>query len=554
MPRVARFKIAAIENLYRQLLYAPVEKRQAQMNAAEQLTADIDPAQNYPEEFVVFRITGYRPAFSKESAMLVGEALMPDLINLVQRLSDDLELPPDYEGRHPVPIPETARKLNISTKTVQRYRKQGLVSHYVVFPDQEKRLVCFEDAIERFIERHRKRLERASRFSRVGEGHEAAIIEEARTLRRTENLSLNEVASRLAKEHNRARETVRLILKRYDRRAPNGIFDEPGPLSQRDIRVIFRAWKFGIPVAELARRFGKGPPAIHRAINRRRSELLHQLDLAWVDLPTFELDEAAEVLLSGPAVNRDLDRVLPDEEALHLIELAHEAEPLEESVLDGLVAGYNFLKRQAAGKISRLGESPNSQQLDVIETDLRWAAFLKRRLVSEALPPALRVVEQTLHRPLIEQPADEIVRLVELSVEVVSRSVENHNPTRMKEHLDRVCAQAMGRAMAALYSTKSAARAAARHAEGVIPLDRPFDRLCPWQAWLQPRRDVLAQRSSLSEEDRQFIAQRFGLDGGPPHDLETLAASLASSIPRLTRKQQRLERIMRERGRSESGG
>ncbi|MCZ6834990.1 MAG: hypothetical protein O7G85_04380 [Planctomycetota bacterium] len=551
MPRVARFKIAAIENLYRQLLYAPLEKRKSQMNAAELLTDDIDPTQNYPEDFVVFRITGYRPQLNKVPLTLVGEALLPDLINLVQRLSDDLELPPDYDGRSPVLIPETAQKLNISTKTVQRYRKQGLVSHYVVYPDQEKRLVCFEDAIDRFIKRHQKRLERASRFTRLGEGIEAQIIKEARDLHEAEGISLNEAAARLATKHNRAHETLRLILKRHDRRASASIFDEPGPLSQRDLKVIFRAWKIGVPVAELARRFDKGAPAIHRAINRRRYELLRKIDLKWIELPTFELEDATIVLLSGPAVIRDLDQVLPDDEALRIIECIRGTEPLEESEIDGLVAGYNFLKRRASRTLSNISESPNSQQLDRIESDLRWTALLKRRLVSTTLPFAFGVVEQTIHRPLAQQPADEIVSLIEMAIEVVSRSVENHDPTRKGERLDRFCAHAMGRAMAALYETKSSGRAAARHAEGIIPLDHPFSRLCPWQAWLDPRRDMLEKRISLKEEDRQFIALRYGLEGGPPHDLDTLATMLDSSIPRLSRRLQRLERVMRERVRGE---
>ena len=73
MPRVARFKIAAVEDLLRQLEYAPAETRRRQMDAAERLIADIDPNQNYPQDFITFRITGYRPDAVDEPITFVGD-------------------------------------------------------------------------------------------------------------------------------------------------------------------------------------------------------------------------------------------------------------------------------------------------------------------------------------------------------------------------------------------------------------------------------------------------------------------------------------------------
>src|SRR5262245_28919443 len=127
MPRVARFKIAAIEDLLRQLEYAPPERRRRQMEAAERLIADVDPLRNYPIDFIVFRITGYRSDRSDEPVTLVGQALVPDLVNLVQTLSENLDSRADEIDAQSLPIDELAARLNVSQKTIQRYRKQGLV-------------------------------------------------------------------------------------------------------------------------------------------------------------------------------------------------------------------------------------------------------------------------------------------------------------------------------------------------------------------------------------------------------------------------------------------
>src|SRR5688572_3537862 len=121
MPRVARFKIAAIEELHRQLEYAPDETRARQMNAAERLIADIDPKQNYPQDFIIYRITGYRSDHNEEPVTLVGQALLPDLVNLVQLLSEQLALPPDYNERRALMLDDVAARLKVSQKTIQRY-------------------------------------------------------------------------------------------------------------------------------------------------------------------------------------------------------------------------------------------------------------------------------------------------------------------------------------------------------------------------------------------------------------------------------------------------
>ena len=69
MPRVARFRTTAIGELCRQLMYAPAEARRRHLDAAERLVAEIEPGQIYPQDFVIFRITGYRPDRSEAPAV-----------------------------------------------------------------------------------------------------------------------------------------------------------------------------------------------------------------------------------------------------------------------------------------------------------------------------------------------------------------------------------------------------------------------------------------------------------------------------------------------------
>ena len=565
MPRLARFRIAAIDELFRQLRFAPPETRLRQMDAAEALVADIDPRQTYPTDFIIFRITGYRPESADDAPLtLVGEALLGDLVILVQRLSGGLDLPADHGGRKARMIEEVARRLRISIKTLQRYRRRGLVCHYVLFPDLPapgRRLACFDDALQRFMQHHHARLDRAASFTRVQQSVQRQIIEEARRLRDSEHVSLNEAALRLARRYGRAHETVRGLLRRHDRRAGEAIFTEHGPLTERDGRLIHRADRWGISTADLARRFDKTPATIRRVLNRRRGDLLEALDLRWIDLPTFALVDAETVILSAPAVVGGLEALLPATDALALIDEAHAAssEPADEEAEDALAAGYNLLKRRAQAAIEALPAWPAAGALDAIETDLRWATRLKRRLVSLGLPAAIARIEHYLHRPPVTQPADRIVQLLTLAVEVVSRVVETLDPPA-GQRLTRRGAYAMDRALAAPGATEGgpqagsfAGRAAARHGPGTIRLDDIFRGVTAWEEMLELDRRLGPLIATLADPPvEEMIRLHYGLTSGPPLTSEAIAGRLglsSSGAARLLRRgEQMLRMLARRRG------
>lgn len=542
MPRVARFKVAAIHELLQQLRYAPEKTRKRQMDAAERLVSEIDPSRVYPEDFIVFRITGYRPEHGS-SAMLVGEALLGDLVNFVLHISRDLHLPAQHAGRTALRLDDIARDLNISSKTLQRYRAKGLVCHYVYF-DNRQLLGCFDDSLRRFVDSNSPQVKRAAGFTRIGDYGRQQIIDEARMLRESENLSLNEAALRIAERHGRAHETVRVMLRKHDLRSERPIFFDTEPISDRDARLLYRAWRLGIPVADMAARFNKTATTIHRAINRRRGSLLQSLDLAFVPLPTFTLQDASTVILSHPAVTSGLDDLLPADDALELITAARSADALDDDTEQAMIAGYNFLKRRAAATIAAFGPWPGALELDQAETDLRWAHRLKCRLVSSAMPAALRSIEQHLHRSLEDQPAEVIMTHLNLAMEVVAIVVDTIDPSR-GQRLLRLAAQAVDRALAASTSPRQSGRAAMRHRQGTLGMVAPYATMTPW-AWLDESRIDVQHLDLLGRDLRLLITKRHGLGGTPPRTCEAIAVQLGRSAGSVARRLATAERQMRE--------
>ncbi len=522
MPRIARFKITAIDELCRQLVRAPVHVRRRQMDAAEQLAQEVDSTRTYPEDFVRYRITGYRPESTGPPAMLVGEALVGDLATLVQQLSHTLDLPLDHDDRSAISLSDVASRLRVSAKSLQRYRRRGLVCHYVTFTDGVKRLACFEDVLQRFIEQHRKKLDDAADFSRVDKSIEQQIVIEAASLHLSRNLSLSAAAKELASKYRRAHETVRAILWRHDRRSPSPTFTEHGPLTDRDIRFIFRAIQFGVSPAVLSRRFAKTPATIHRAFNRRRGELLRPLELPYITLPTMDRQDAEAVILCSPPVTGGLSEMPTSLDALSVIETAHQSEPPDENVEQSIIGAHNLVKRRASRAIKALPDEPTARALDEIETDLRWITLLKVTLIELGLPAAIGAIEQTLHRSLAHQPSDEIRMLLCLAIQVAGIAVDQVDPTR-GQRLDHRCGYEMDRALAVRRVQSVSKRAASRHAPGTVTLVNPFASLDPWQFWLDLRPDLRPHLDELDDRLCTMIKLRYGIDGHRPRSDKELA-------------------------------
>jgi transposase len=529
VPRVARFTIDRIADLERQLRYAPRETRAREMKAAEALIGDIEPARTYPEDFVVYRITGYRREEEGEAPVhFAGAALIADLANLVQRLSAAIGLPPDHEGRQALSIDEVARRLRVSVKTVQRLRRSGLVCHYVR-KGGRSRLVCFDDALQRYVRRHAARLGRAASFTRMSREHRQAIVDEARRLRESEGLSLNAAAARLAAAHGRAHETVRGLLLRHDARAAQPIFDEPGPLRERDLRFADRAWRFGVPVRAIARRTGRPAGTVRRAVRRRTIDRLRAAAPTWIDLPTFARADADEVILAAPAIRAGAPPPPPAScDVVRLIDELRSAAPVEPAVEDALVAAYNLLKRRAVLAVEAAPPWPPAGLVDDVTTDLRWALRVKERLVLLALPGAVARIEQTLHRPLAAQPADRIEKAMRRAVRIVGREVETVDPSR--EHsLDRRVRYAMDRELAEAGAPPDPGRAAARHEPGARRIHGLFAGLTAWAEVVDLPLSLRAHADALATPARVAIGARFGLNGHAPLGIAALAAMLGAT-------------------------
>src|SRR5436305_8194573 len=62
VPAVSDFRNPALKQLTdQQVRFAPPPRRLEQLSRAEKLLAEIEPARQYPYQYIVFRVTDFRP-------------------------------------------------------------------------------------------------------------------------------------------------------------------------------------------------------------------------------------------------------------------------------------------------------------------------------------------------------------------------------------------------------------------------------------------------------------------------------------------------------------
>ena len=392
-----RYACHALEQLARQLLYAPASRRAEDIRRAEALHDELDPAQNYPLEFLAFRITDHRMSEADDTT-LVGEAVLPDLRLLIDSLSRSIELPPS-EDEVEETTEQLAERLGVSGKTVARWRRAGLRWRWVT-PQAggPKRVVIPASALEHYTACHPDRAGRASSFSRIPEPQRRLIVDQARLLvAKHPALTLNQAAKQLAQAHGRGLETIRELLQKHDRERPAAaIFvGRDLPLDESQHAGIERAYLAGEGVGVIARRYDRARSTVYRVIHqcRARRALAQRFD--YVPSPTFDRDDAAQVLLRPIAPPGQRAR-RPDPAALSALPGSirpYFARPLPpDRLMVALLLRYNYLKHrivQCQGVLRAAGvRAAELDRFDALGQDVRGA---RAGCTHAALPIVLSV-------------------------------------------------------------------------------------------------------------------------------------------------------------------
>jgi RNA polymerase sigma factor (sigma-70 family) len=370
-----RIKNQNLVQLLTQLRFAPQRKRYKQLAAAEKLFAIIDKNKEYPFEFVCFKITGFRPKGYTAQELIKGSDLAEDLPLFIAGLSSQLSQPVSRQQEKVYDIAHLAEALGVSTKTIDRWRKRGLLARKFVFDDGSKRLGFLQSAVDAFIKTNPALTAKAGTFTRLTKKQKQQIIRQAHFLSAKPGLSRHQIIKKIAAKTGKAHETIRYTLLNYEKlQADEHVFKEsPLAVDPGQAGEIYRLFKQGSAIKELMERFNRSRSSIYRIIERGRAKALLTKKIEFVNSPEFLNEDAARKILAKPT-------------ELILTKNRQADEPLNRETEIELFRRYNYLKYLSSLKISALVPGrPSGKTLTEIENYLVQAEAIKKIIIEANL-------------------------------------------------------------------------------------------------------------------------------------------------------------------------
>lgn len=492
-----------------QVRFAPRDKKLQQIDRAEHLLADIEPEKKYPYPYLCFRITDYRPE-SYPDLKVTGEEAAHDLRLFVEDLSDAANIDAQAAGEQVLTVDELSQLLGVSTKTISRWRQQGLVSRRFVF-DGRKRVGFLQSSVERFVAANEDRVRRGSQFSQLSEDERAEIVERARRLSQAGGCP-SEVARRIAKRLGRSAETIRYTLKQFDQDHPEAaVFPQTvGPLTE-DVRArIYQEYRRGTPVSVLAKQHCRTKTSVYRVINEMRAQRVGELPLDYMPSPEFTRPHAEKRILGPlpevPAPARATRR--PSGLPPYLASL-YEVPLLTREQEQHLFRKFNFLKYRASKLREQLDLArPKSGTMDEIEQLYSQAVAVKNQIVRANLRLVVSIAKRHV------APAEDFFELVSDGNMSLLRAVEKFDYTRGNKFSTYASWAIMKNyARTIPGELRQRDRFRTSHEEMFSATeDRRSDQFEIESAQRQRESQVERILGRLDEREQRIIVSRFGLD------------------------------------------
>ena len=382
----ARYRNPAIKQLKeQQVRYAPRDVKLKQIDSAERLLVELDSSKDYPYHRICEQITSYRPERYPD-LVITGAEAAHDLRCFVEDLSESIDISADSQPEPVLTVQDVSARYNVSTKTVDRWRERGLVSRRFRFGNRT-RVGFLESTVEQFVARNSAAVERGAKFTQLTLSEREEVIRRARRLARHGG-SVSDISRRLSRRLGRSQETIRYTLKNFDEKYPeNAVFpDATGPLSDNQRSDIFRAFKNGMSVEQLAERYHRTKTSIYRIVSEVRATRLLDQPIDFMFADEFLMEDADNVIIhADPPVVEKKTAKAPPGLPPYLASLY--AIPLLTREEEGyFFRKMNYLKFKARKVQEKIDPArPRSKQMDQIDELIEQSLEIKNFLIRSNL-------------------------------------------------------------------------------------------------------------------------------------------------------------------------
>jgi len=354
----------------------------------EKLIYDIEQNQSLSFGYLHHRITGASstPSGIPSDLKISGEEIHHDLRLLVEDLTEQVGLTADEIVEPVYTVHSLSEHLKVSSKTISRWRNNGLVSRKIVI-NGRKRVAFTNSSVETFIANNRAKVSRGERFSQLTDSERQEILQHGRQLAAT-GACPSETARRLADHFKRSIETIRYTLKRYDTDNPtDAIFPRArGKLSLESKRSIFHRFNEGTSIAMLARQFNRTTSTIHRIINEMRRVAILELPLDYMPSDEFSR-RGAEKRIMAPIPDPETPprRTRAPKDLPSYLSALYEVPILTRAQEQHLFRKYNYTKYRAEKLRIQFEKTGDSSLMDEIESWWGIVVQLKQVIIRSNL-------------------------------------------------------------------------------------------------------------------------------------------------------------------------
>ncbi len=546
---MSRYHNPAMKQLAdQQVRYAPVDVRVEQMDKAERLLRQLDAEKPYRYQDLCQQITDFKPSMYPD-LVVDGKDAIHDLGLFVEDLSASANLPVEHAAEQVLTVDDVSQRFNVSTKTVDRWRKRGLVGRRFKFGNRS-RIGFLSSSVDRFVRDHKDEVRRGSRFSQLSDDEREEIVRKARRLARY-GACPSEVSKRLSKTFDRSPETVRYTLRQYDEQHPeNAVFPHASlPLSDSKRREIYQKFKKGVSVQALADESCRTRTSIYRIVGEERAQLLFDQPIDFMDSPEFHKGDAERKILGPPPeVDKKGGRVKPPPGLPPYLASLYSIPLLTREEEQYYFRKMNYLKFKAFKLREKIDQSrPRTKDLDQLEDLIGKAVEIKNFLIRSNLRLVVSIAKRhmTPNTNFFEMVSDGNMSLI--------RAIEKFDYTKgnkFSTYATWAIMKNFARSIPAEYKVLDRFRTGNEE----VFLSSEESRGSQFEEEIVNHKQhqvIMSILEQLDDRERQIILHRYGLEQGTePLTLEQVGSRLGVTKERIrqleSRALQKLRKIAHE--------
>jgi len=491
-----RINHPVLRGFFDQLRFTPTPQKKKQLAASEKLLMMLDTERFYPFDFIVYRITGYRPPIQPEQPVISGRDLLLALRVWIAQLSAELRLDAAEQDEAILTVQQLAERFNVSTKTIRRWQKRGLTGKIYVFQDSRRRLGFAESTVDSFVRDHADLVDKAAKFSLVTPPQKQQILTLAQELTGKKSFrTQNELLRQIARQVGRTRHTVRSVLEEAEnqKKQSHDLPRSRGKIASKDASHLYRLSRQNVPIKTLMETFGRSRSSIYRIINQQRAKELFSRKIEFVPSEEFSAPQAEQSILSVP-----LDRILPDKDRV-LLSRQQETE---------LFRRYNYLKFRAARERAQIQRGrPRSDRLNRIESLLSQIDAVNRIIIEANMPLVVSIAGKHL------SAGAQMNELVSEGSVALMAAVEKFDYTR-GYRFSTYASWAIAKAFARLIPAEAKRPDRAGGADFAnLPINLRLEQLPDVAAVEQAQRDLQTIiKNNLDRREQYIILNHYALD------------------------------------------